>query len=953
MAHAKLELLGTDLLLSIGPSATQQSRFAVFDVLGQLTKWARVYDEVIDIRAKLTPGQRANRLMEIGGAIFTWLDRDALATAWLRATGDRELQITAHITDDPAHVAALLDVPWEVLAGPDGHLVGGVKKFIVYRRIVDPLASSTPRQPDFRDIRMVFMAAAPEGASELDYEAEEDSIRKATMGPADLQLIVEETGSLEGLTHRIAESAPAEILHITCHGGLDDEAGPVLYLEDEVGAPRLATPADLRDALGDQLPFLVTVSACQTAAQAPSPRRQNGSLGVDSFARAMVDVVPHVLAWDGSVYDHDAISFAHRFYDWVVKHNPIALAAAHAREALYTAWREDPRQGEHWHLARIYVGPSGGGRLSSATKPSHPRLAQPETKAWLGKEGQGTPVASSAAFVGRRRQIQKVIRAFRYGERLGAAVLVHGMGMLGKSSLAARIADRFADLRAVVLYGRFDHLTLFDTVVEALPADQRQSARDIWRARLQADPALIADALEHLICTQLRDAPILLILDDLEQLLEPPRPGDGLVDVKPADRNVLSAVLTVFAKDHGRSRLLLTSRYLFRLPDRTGRDLAAGLTHVAIRPMGDLESQKQAQAAVRVRVNGGDLTLAQATAREPMILRAINLAQGNPGLLATLLAPILAGELAVAEKALDAVQHYRDHGAPPAEIQKLIDDNGMDAENAAFLLFRRLSLATYRAALTLDQARLLAVAALFPVELRVPEIAIFKAGRAAGVAAPEPALRRLLALGLVDPFEAIDKLAHVALNPLARPMATPTDPWDAKAIAAAGFAGLRDAWADAEGKFPIDDRSVIACGFALEFGIGGAELDAVAWAGLAHLFNNHHDARSARQFIRPVLVRLGSQASLRLLSKLFDVGQRLGDVDLMERALRDVEQARHEETFAAASILLKYSRAAQQRGDLEAAAEAAEQAAAVFRKRDHIRDAAIATRRGVAGADGG
>ena len=41
-------------------------------------------------------------------------------------------------------------------------------------------------------------------------------------------------------------------------------------------------------------------------------------------------------------------------------------------------------------------------------------------------------------FVGRRRQAQDVLRAFRGDERAG--VLIFGMGSLGKSSLAARVA---------------------------------------------------------------------------------------------------------------------------------------------------------------------------------------------------------------------------------------------------------------------------------------------------------------------------------------------------------------------------------------------------------------------------------------------------------------------------------------------------------------------------------
>ncbi len=60
------------------------------------------------------------------------------------------------------------------------------------------------------------------------------------------------------------------------------------------------------------------------------------------------------------------------------------------------------------------------------------------------------PVASAAEFVGRRRQAQRILRAFR--EREGAGVLIHGIGSHGKSSLAARIANRMPGHDTVVIY---------------------------------------------------------------------------------------------------------------------------------------------------------------------------------------------------------------------------------------------------------------------------------------------------------------------------------------------------------------------------------------------------------------------------------------------------------------------------------------------------------------------
>jgi len=62
-----------------------------------------------------------------------------------------------------------------------------------------------------------------------------------------------------------------------------------------------------------------------------------------------------------------------------------------------------------------------------------------------------------------------------------------------------------------------------------------------------------------------------------------------------------------------------------------------------------------------------------------------------------------------AEEALRQIDVYRATGAPPKEIAALIvAGKAKDSDNALTAFFARLSFATYRAALTPDQARQLA-----------------------------------------------------------------------------------------------------------------------------------------------------------------------------------------------------------------------------------------------------
>ena len=90
------------------------------------------------------------------------------------------------------------------------------------------------------------------------------------------------------------------------------------------------------------------------------------------------------------------------------------------------------------------AGPSGGGPLVAGHRKRSLVSATRGTKTFLDRK-QKVPVATAEMFVGRRPELQQALRALRSGERAG--VLLHGQGRLGKSSLAARIADRSPGLR--------------------------------------------------------------------------------------------------------------------------------------------------------------------------------------------------------------------------------------------------------------------------------------------------------------------------------------------------------------------------------------------------------------------------------------------------------------------------------------------------------------------------
>jgi hypothetical protein len=330
----------------------------------------------------------------------------------------------------------------------------------------------------------------------------------------------------------------------------------------------------------------------------------------------------------------------------------VAEAAAVARREVLRLNRQDPDRGNHWHLARVYAGPAGAGPLCARDGDKRKARQAMGYQEFLDR-GHEVKVAGARQFVGRRRQAQAVLGHFREG----AGVLIHGIGNLGKSSLAARVANRMPRHQTVVVFGRYDALAILDKLLEALPAEARDTWKQTWR---DETGSRLADALEAMLEEPFDRKPILLVIDDLERILDV---GPAATVVKPQWRDALAAVIRAFARANTESRLLLTSRYTFTLPDGSGGDWAKRLAALQLAPMEDRQRRKQWRAAATLagRTEAWDEDGAE------LIARALQAAAGNPGLQEILCRPILAGEVPAATRAVAAVEGWRASGEVPEE----------------------------------------------------------------------------------------------------------------------------------------------------------------------------------------------------------------------------------------------------------------------------------------------
>lgn len=164
----------------------------------------------------------------------------------------------------------------------------------------------------------------------------------------------------------------------------------------------------------------------------------------------------HVLGWDGSVYDDDAGDFAQTFYRSLAAHDTVPHAAARARLALRQAQVADNERGRHWHLARLYLGPAGGGAERRRTGETH--AARRRRRSAIPRRRAGRPSCPAQRI---RRLAARLAAGVQGPPQRRRRRPPYGMANLGKSSLAARVASRLSRHRTVV-FARYDALAVFD-----------------------------------------------------------------------------------------------------------------------------------------------------------------------------------------------------------------------------------------------------------------------------------------------------------------------------------------------------------------------------------------------------------------------------------------------------------------------------------------------------------
>jgi CHAT domain/AAA ATPase domain len=346
-------------------------------------------------------------------------------------------------------------------------------------------------------------------------------------------------GTFEELEERIGAYRP-HIVHLTGHATVRDESAFFAF-EDERGETDLRSAKELGQLFagsGVQCAFL---SGCQ-ASQAP-PRGKLGGLAQGLLAEG----VPLAIGWGASILDTVATQIAGRFYGAVATGQPVDRALTQARQWVRRLCEqtEDPS----WSLPVLYASTTQTqvfDEKAPAERTARPSLVQQPLPGMI--EGY-TP-----HFIGRRRELQRLLPGLRSGDLQG--VVLTGLGAVGKSTMATRLARKLEE-------GGFVPLSLSSSVRTPLTAGLvLQVIGDVFLLHAQEHTYNILRNAELPVTDRLRAAVtglnrgrFVLVLDNFESNLDE------------ASRKILDDDLAGFYQYllrhlSGGSRIIITSRYV-------------------------------------------------------------------------------------------------------------------------------------------------------------------------------------------------------------------------------------------------------------------------------------------------------------------------------------------------------------------------------------------------------
>jgi tetratricopeptide (TPR) repeat protein len=528
------------------------------------------------------------------------------------------------------------------------------------------------------------------------------------------------------------------------------------------------------------------------------------------------------------VLDREATIAAAALYEALSRSQSIAEAVASTYQKLIEQEARD------WHLLRLYAAQTlPGSLITPRNTPGWKAAAKPSiAPAFLDPLTKKIKVATREEFVGRRRPLQNCLRELTQNPET-IAVLIHGMGGLGKSTVATRLCDRLPRFKRLVWQGRLDPQSLVRELAKEI--DDRA-----LRQRL-LDPEEDLSARLRWVFEALAEQgkpSFLLVFDDFEANLD--AQGTGYV-MKPPAVTVMNSLIEAIQQTDTGHRLILTSRYDFEMTHsqvmyRQPLDAMQGA---------DLQKKCDRLPALKPPIAKSDAAAAIQEAEEKRELQeqAKRLADGNPRLLELLHDRVLI------QAQIDRAAQLQQFSDDPTELRQKVLEPRVLAQMQDGL------------------AKMLSCGLVF--ELPVPRSAF------AEVTAGADLIDRAVALGLleVSPDETLRVPRILPLNL----------PEEVQSLSAAAAETLyRDWWQSEQGKTELQGLEI----HRLALLAGAAEIAAVLGSDLGHGWYNQSRFREAVALSEKTIAIAPDYRVFHSLARSQEV---LGNV---QAALENYQQAR-------------------------------------------------------------
>jgi hypothetical protein len=315
--------------------------------------------------------------------------------------------------------------------------------------------------------------------------------------------------------------------------------------EDEYGNRLDSDTSAIINALKSSVPPLIFLSGCRTG--------YTSDPVVASMAEELLNLgATAVLGWGENVRNTDATAAASPLY-WELSQGETVL------EALTSTYQMlIQQQARDWHKLRLYVANILPGALVTPLRTKgRKQLPKPTMSLEFRDDEKRLRVISRENFVGRRRQLQNCLRTLKTDqEKVG--VLLHGMGGLGKSSIASRLWDRLPDFEKILWWRQIDEPKLIKKLSSKLIKPELREVRTILEAMDDGLEVKLAYLFSQL--AELGEKPFLFIFDDFEWNLEP---REGRYILKSEVVPILSALISAIRETGTEHQIIITCRYRF------------------------------------------------------------------------------------------------------------------------------------------------------------------------------------------------------------------------------------------------------------------------------------------------------------------------------------------------------------------------------------------------------